>query len=568
MVVSLKNAFCELVDLLARQANMERWCYCLMSALREELKLSYITLVVEQNHESRVLSSWVDEDFKFYSTSLSLDDYNGIPTGLFQQAKNSGQYVRSCVDRPYKALWCEDASTWYQLLLPIKMHGTNVGYIYAETKQPECLEANFNYVENLLLLLSSDLSARLLRQEVIDHHLTRRSVEAELEIRNHSINEYLSLLKNLHDVTLNLSKATDLDQLYRNAVYLGRTYLGIDRMAIFLTDFSKNEMQGTYGTDPEGKLVPRAHFKSPIPDHPLVHEALSRKDHVLVKENAPLYYGTEQVGTGWNAMIAMWNGNDCIGWLAADNLINQRMLTEHQKEILKLFGAALGQQIVIKRNHEQLTRLNAELEERVHQRTQELQATNRALEEANHRLQQWSMKDGLTGIANRRFFDQAIHGYWNKALKKRVPLSLIMIDVDYFKPYNDTYGHLEGDNCLKKIAATLEKVVKPYKKSIFTRYGGEEFACLLPNEDARTAAIIADQMLTAISILALEHKASEYGKITISLGTQTLTPNSGKALEGLIQGADRALYMAKARGRNQYYQWDATNTIEEMPQHV
>jgi len=560
-VVSLKSEFNELVDLLVRQANMERWCHCLLSTLRKELKLDYITLMVEQNYETRVLSSWIDDDFKYYSTALTFEDYNGIPMGLFQQAKKSGLFVRAYVDKPYKAIWREDDDAWCQLLLPIKMHSSNVGFIYAETKEPAYFETNIESVENLLLLLASDISARVLRQEVIDHHLTRRSVEAELEIRNHSINEYLSLLRKLHEVTLNLSKATELDQLYRNAVYLGRTHLGIDRMAIFLTDFSKNEMQGTYGTDPDGNLVPRAHFTSSIPDHPLVHEALSRKDHVVVKENAPLYYGTNQVGTGWNAMISMWNGNDCIGWLAADNLINQRMLTEHQKEILKLFGAALGQQIVIKRNHDQLSKLNAELEERVQQRTQELQATNRALGDANQRLELWSMQDGLTGVANRRFFDQTLQCYWNKAEKMQVPLSLIMIDVDYFKAFNDTYGHLEGDNCLKKIATTLEKVVKPYKKSVFTRYGGEEFACLLPKVDTETTAIIANEMLTGVFELALGHKASDNGKVTISLGCQTLTPNKGHGLEALIEGADQALYTAKERGRNQYFQRDGQNFI-------
>lgn len=556
MVGCLKDEFNRLVDLLARQANMERWCHCLLSALSNELKLSYITLMVEQNHETRVLSSLVSDDFKHYSSTLTLDDYNGVPLGLLEQAKKGGQSVRAYVDKPYKAIWRGGDDAWCQLLLPITMHNSNVGYIYAETQKPAYFEANFKQVENLLLLLASDISARVLRQEVIDHHLTRRSVEAELEIRNHSINEYLSLLRNLHEVTLNLSKASDLDQLYRNAVFLGRTHLGIDRMAIFLTDFEKNKMQGTYGTDPQGNLVPRTEFTSTIPDHPLVHEALSRKDHVVVKENAPLYYGTDQVGTGWNAMIAMWNGNECIGWLAADNLINQRMLTDHQKEILKLFGAALGQQIVIKRNHDQLTSLNAELEEHVLKRTRELQETNRALGDANQRLELWSMQDGLTGVANRRFFDLTLKRYWQKAKKKQVPLSLIMIDVDHFKAFNDTYGHLEGDNCLKKIASALEKIVKPYQKSLFTRYGGEEFACLLPKVDAQTAASIATELQTCICQLALTHEAATEGKVTISLGCQTLIPSIDAGLEKLIEGADKALYMAKEYGRNQYYQWD------------
>lgn len=559
MVVSLKDEFNQLVDLLARQANMERWCHCLFSVLRKELKFSYLTLMVEQNYQTKVLSSLIDDEFKYYSTTLSLDEYNGVPAELLKQAKYSGRYVKASVDKPYKAIWRESDSEWCQLLLPIKMHSSNVGFIYAETQEPAFFEENEEHIGNLLLLLASDISARVLRQEALDHHLTRRSVEAELEVRKHSINEYLALLRNLQEVTLSLSKASDLDQLYHNAIFLGRKYLGIDRMAIFLTDFETNKMQGTYGTDPQGNLVPRSDFTSQIPDHPLVHEALSRKDYVVVKENAPLYYGTNQVGTGWNAMIAMWNGNDCIGWIAADNLISQRMLSEHQKEILKLFGAALGQQIVIKRNYDQLTSLNAQLEERVLKRTEELQATNRALGDANQRLEQWSMQDGLTGVANRRLFDLTLTRYWQKALERQVPLSLIMIDVDNFKLFNDTYGHLEGDHCLKKIATSLDKAVKPYQKSLFSRYGGEEFVCLLPKVDTQTAALIASELKAIISQLALTHEAVDKGLVTISLGCQTLTPSNDIGLEKLIEGADRALYMAKKCGRDQFYQWDEQN---------
>lgn len=559
MVVRVKKTFDQLVDVLAREADMEQWCRCLLSALSRELKFSYLTLMVEQNYQTKVLSSLVDEDFKYYLTTLSLDDYNGVPTKLLKQAKDKGGFVSAYVDKPYKAIWRESNSEWFQLLLPITMHGSNIGFIYAETQEPHFFEANEEHLNNLLLILASDISARVLRKESLDHHLTRRSVEAELEVRKHSISEYLSLLRRLQELTLALSKASDLDQLYHDAILLGRKNLGIDRMAIFLTDFSKNTMQGTYGTDPDGNLVQRSDFTSPIPDHPLVNEALSRKDHVVVKENAPLYFGTKQVGTGWNAMIAMWSGDECIGWLAADNLINQRGLTEHQKEILKLFGVALGQQIVIKRNHEQLTSLNAQLEERVLKRTTELRETNRALGDVNRRLEQWSMQDGLTGVANRRLFDLTLARDWKKALENQEPLSLIMIDVDHFKLFNDTYGHLEGDHCLRKIAISLEKLMEAYKESLFTRYGGEEFACLLPNTDTQRAGAVAAELQAAVGQLALTHKGVAKGKVTISLGYHTLTPDGLSEADRLIEGADRALYMAKKCGRDQFYQWDEQN---------
>ncbi|WP_299012811.1 sensor domain-containing diguanylate cyclase [uncultured Photobacterium sp.] len=558
MDVSLKLELSHLVDLLARQSSLERWCYSLLSSFSKELKLTNITLMVEKNYEPRVISSWIDDQFRYFSTPLTLKDYNDVPVGMLQQARQTGQYVRTSVDRTSRVFGPkvdDGKNSCCRLLLPIKTHNGNVGFIYAETTEPNYFEANFEHIESLLYSIASDISARVLRQEVIDNYLTRRSVEAELEIRNYSINEYLALLRNLHEVTLSLSKVSSLDLLYRTAVDLGRSHLGIDRMALFLTDFNKNELQGTYGTDPDGNLVLRSDFTSAIPDHPIVNEALSHKDHVVVKENVPLYFGVKQVGTGWNAMIAMWNGNECIGWLAADNLINQRTLTEHQKEILKLFGAALGQQIVIRRKHVQLSELNAELEVRVLKRTHQLEATNRALAEANQQLELLSMQDGLTGVANRRFFDQTLDRYWKLAQKTEEPLSLIMIDVDYFKIFNDTYGHQEGDNCLIKIATSLDEIVKPYQKSIFTRYGGEEFACLLPSVDAKTTQSIAAKMRICINQLALTNELVDDGKVTISLGMHTITPTAGTMLEELIEGADRALYLAKEWGRNQYHQW-------------
>ncbi|MEZ8092623.1 sensor domain-containing diguanylate cyclase [Photobacterium swingsii] len=547
----------DLVEQLARQANMERWCHCLMSSLHKDLKLNSITLLVEQDDRTYVFASWSGKsDYRYYNQPLLMTEYNGVPMGLFEQAKQNHEFVRAYVSKPYKALWNIEDNLWCQILLPIQMHGRNVAYIYAETADSARFESSLHYVERLLVVLASDISARVLQQEVIHHNITRRSIEAELEVRKQSITNYLGLMRNLHEVTLKLSQATQLDTLYRQAIELGRAYLGIDRMAIFLTDFESNLMLGTYGTSPEGLLVDRKAFNSQIPDHPLVNEALSHKNHVVVKENAPLYYGKEQVGTGWNAMIAMWNGVECIGWIAVDNLINQRALTEHQKEILKLFGAAIGQQIVIRRNYDSIKELNIDLEKRVIRRTQELQATNRALEEANRSLEQLSMQDGLTGIANRRFFDLRFARYWAVATKKQVPLTVMMIDVDNFKSYNDTNGHLEGDHCLKRIASRLESTLAPYKKSIVCRYGGEEFACLLPTVDKAMASLIAEDLRCAVAELGIPHRTQDTPYATVSIGVHTTIPAGEFSMsEALMTLADKALYAAKTQGRNCVVSW-------------
>lgn len=569
MPFKLNDELDKLVDTLARQANMERWCHRLLSALHHTLDLTYLTLLVEQEGQTRVLASWMgNEEFKYYLHPLSLSNYNGVPPEHLLEVKQLRQAISTVAQKPFKAIWNDKPTEWRRVLFPIIMHEKPVAYLYAETQYPERLDENLQAFERVLLLIASDISVHMLREEALTHNISRRSVEAELEVRNYSLREYLSLLKQLHEVTLSLAESCDLDSLYRTAIELGRKKLGIDRLAVFLTDIQNSTMQGTYGTDPEGNLVSRYSFVSDIPDHPLVHEALSRKDVVVVKENAPLYFGTQQVGTGWNAMISMWNGDDCIGWVAADNLISQRSLTEHQKEIMKLFGAALGQQIVIKRSHEALTRLNAELEQRVQLRTQELQQTNRALEEANRRLEAWSMQDGLTGVANRRFFDLTLKRYWQVASRKQLPLSIIILDVDHFKAFNDTYGHQRGDVCLKQVAVTLEKLAHHHEKAIFSRYGGEEFVCLLPNMTAEAVRVLADQMLNAVLQLSIPHSGTREGTISISLGLYSRIPSEEIQEEVLLAGADQGLYLAKQHGRNQYFQWDDTMKAEKAYQGV
>ncbi|WP_053062406.1 sensor domain-containing diguanylate cyclase [Photobacterium aquae] len=577
-----KNSILELlVDKLVRQSNMEQWCQVLLETIQEEFHLQKMTLLIEQQNETRIIASGTGTDFRFYCPTLSLDEYKGVPLLSLRQARDGGRFICTPINHSYQSMPSEHPEQWYQLVLPIRMHDRAVGYICAETFELGELEARKQEVEDLLMVLASDVSARILMQEVLQQHQSRRDVEAELALRNESLNHYLELLKNLHTVTLCLAKAETNDDFYQTAVKLGREKLGIDRMAVFLIDFDKNEMRGTFGTDPEGNLVCRRSFCSAIPDHPLVNEALSRKDYVVVKEDAPLYYGTEQVGTGWNAMIAMWNGDCCIGWIAADNLINRRPITEHQKEIFKLFGASLGQQIVIRRQYEELKQLNQQLEERVMRRTEELLASNKALERANHKFERWSMQDGLTGVANRRFFDLSYKRLWRAAEADNSMLGLVMLDVDHFKAFNDSYGHLYGDTCLKKIAALFKSQIQPYKNAVLSRYGGEEFVCVVPGMSMEQLVAFAQSMVDGVAALAIEHKASDAGIVTISAGCCVIRPskaavNSSHRHEPgeyekwsaemaqsehscvLIKGADAALYRAKAQGRAQVTCCDLT----------
>lgn len=166
-------------------------------------------------------------------------------------------------------------------------------------------------------------------------------------------------------------------------------------------------------------------------------------------------------------------------------------------------------------------------------------------------LKQLASLDGLTGIANRRAFDQRLAEAWGHASREGETLSLMMIDIDYFKRFNDHFGHLEGDQCLRRVAAVLADAVKrPY--DTVARFGGEEFACILPDTDAQGALKLAQQIQHSISQLAIAHPASKVSDdLTLSIGIASLKPKIGRHETELIGLADTALYQAKSDGRNQ-----------------
>jgi diguanylate cyclase (GGDEF)-like protein/PAS domain S-box-containing protein len=157
--------------------------------------------------------------------------------------------------------------------------------------------------------------------------------------------------------------------------------------------------------------------------------------------------------------------------------------------------------------------------------------------------------DGLTGIANRRRFDEVLKLEWQRALRERTYLSLLLMDVDHFKPFNDIYGHLSGDDCLRQIVEAVRDVVRR-PADLLARYGGEEFAVILPNTNSYGASEIAEQIRIAVEKLRLPHTGNPHMVVTLSVGCATQMLEQDSSLTGLLQVADSALYQAKDRGRN------------------
>lgn len=217
--------------------------------------------------------------------------------------------------------------------------------------------------------------------------------------------------------------------------------------------------------------------------------------------------------------------------------------------------ARIETQLKIQRLQDQLQEKNRLLEERNFLLLREIENRKKAenaLKKANLKLQKLACIDGLTKVSNRRKFDNYLKQQWDQLGRENHPLSLILCDIDYFKPYNDTYGHPAGDECLKQVAKAICQAAKR-PADLVARYGGEEFAIILPHTTCNGALSVARNIQREIQQLNIKHSTSDVCDIiTISLGICTMIPTREHSQDSLILSADKALYQAKQTGRNCY----------------
>ncbi len=191
--------------------------------------------------------------------------------------------------------------------------------------------------------------------------------------------------------------------------------------------------------------------------------------------------------------------------------------------------------------------------DRIFRHQQLLQASQIALRLANQELEKLANLDGLTQVANRRFFDHYLQQEWSRAQRNQTPLTLILCDIDYFKRFNDTYGHLQGDACLMQVAQGLkDSVQRP--GDVVARYGGEEFALILPETSLAGGQEVAQRLQAQVKQLKIEHRGAPTGTyLSVSVGVACMIPLPDSSADRLIAQSDQNLYMAKQRGRDQVY---------------
>lgn len=246
----------------------------------------------------------------------------------------------------------------------------------------------------------------------------------------------------------------------------------------------------------------------------------------------------------------------CLLTLLFSFYLNRHYRTKHQK-ILQQLKIAKGHAQIADQAMNILAKEQQDsqdlLEERVQERTLELNIALQELESANQELERKNVLDELTGLHNRRFYDQKILAEYRRSRRNLTALSLVLVDIDHFKSVNDNHGHLTGDHCLVWLAKHIKQSLKRSADKAF-RYGGEEFCLILPNTDAEGALQVAEQLRLLISEQVFQFQGIEISP-TISCGICTYQQQVDIGPEQIFSGADKALYQAKHNGRNQTQQY-------------
>jgi diguanylate cyclase (GGDEF)-like protein len=242
---------------------------------------------------------------------------------------------------------------------------------------------------------------------------------------------------------------------------------------------------------------------------------------------------------------SLWNVNQQM-----HELNIRRLVISHPTG--ELAGVVTQSQMMKTLDPTEMYHVMEQMQEVIDRQTDELHQLNQKLQIANTELAHLSTVDALTQLVNRRKFNEFLTHEWQRLSCLAKPLSLIMCDVDYFKSYNDTYGHLAGDQCLEKVAHAIREVTRT-SSDLVARYGGEEFAVILPNTGSAGAERVSKAILMGIQDLQIPHMHSKTtGFVTVSLGVATVIPHPSRSLETLLQLADQLLYQAKQKGRNTY----------------
>ncbi|MGF1769944.1 GGDEF domain-containing protein, partial [Enterovibrio makurazakiensis] len=453
---------------------------------------------------------------------------------------------------PFNAGWQQDNVMWEHAVIPLSKSDSLLGYVLVEVATPDkkkrLRSESFDWLRRDAAF---QLKCKLLAHQLAQVRLSKHQNELDLALNNRTLSSQLTYLKSLHEISLRFTKATSIHSLCRIAIELGRDRLQIDRMGIFLCDLEKDKMWGTWGTDPHGNVVDRSDFCQEMPNTLFMEEAFTTKNELIVKENVPLYFGREQVGIGWNVMMVMWNGDECIGWLAADNLIYRSVLDEPKKEAIKLLAASVCQKINKLRETELNNQRLGDLEKMNTHQEHELVLLRRKLEMGNQ-LGAWSkMIDPVTELPNEKYLALSLPQIVSDSRRQNGVLAVISIEVDFFRGYQKLYGENEASNLLRSISILIEENTECYSFHVCAATAPGEFMILVQYENEVHLREMTEALVNSMYHRNIRNRASAiYQRVTLSVGAVLGGGTLFNRTSRLLKNAEKQRLMARKLGRN------------------
>ncbi len=377
----------------------------------------------------------------------------------------------------------------------------------------------------------------------INHQLTIRRQQLLLLEQNRRLQQQAEREKLVGDITQRIRQSLDLFEILKTAVEEVRQVLQVDRVMIYRFD-----------PDWSGKIVTESVSSSELS---ILHESI---DDPCFRADWHIIYRQGYIGLV--ADVKAGNLTPCYVSLMDSFQVRAFMSLPLLRQD-ELWGLLIAHHCSSTRDWQDWeVELSRQLVNQLAIAIQQAELYQQ-LQIANHKLERLARVDGLTQVANRRYFDEYLEREWTRMIREREPLSLILCDVDFFKRYNDTYGHQAGDDCLVRIAQALERSTRR-PADLVTRYGGEEFAIILPNTDVDGAVQVAGLIRTEVQKLAIPHSRSTVSPIvTVSIGIASTQPSPTFLLTQLIAEADRGLYQAKIQGRDRVVVRSLNDWVEQ-----
>jgi len=351
-------------------------------------------------------------------------------------------------------------------------------------------------------------------------------------------------LLSLHETTLGLIQRLNMDELIENILYRAGSLTGTSHGFLLLHDNKSDHLVLKVGF---GRFVSIIGMKMSVNDglsggvfQTGRSRAIANYSNWQDRIDHPFFQEMKSI-----ISVALKRQNVTVGVMGLAHFDSYQVFESDEMEILEKFAHLAS---VAYDNANLYTELQLELKER--------KSAEKKLEKLNIELERLAVVDGLTQLANRRKFDKHLKTEWRRMTREKMPLSIVLCDVDYFKQYNDYYGHLAGDDCLRKIGKVLANHIKR-SGDLAARYGGEEFGIILANTPIEGAYQLTREICKAVQDLNIEHKKSTVSTfVTISAGISCMIPDNNTPTELIVENADKALYEAKSNGRNQAFMFN------------